>query len=78
MYLIQVKLIEGLLTGPQQQELLARLTDALLTTAGESARHATWCVVEETPAGRWGIGGETLALDDVRAMARDAEGGSER
>jgi 4-oxalocrotonate tautomerase len=74
MFLIQVKLIEGVLTGPQKRELVARLTDALVASAGENLRDAVWCVVEETPGDGWGIGGETLALDDVRALARGAEG----
>ena len=75
MFLIQVKLIEGVLTGPQKQELVERLTDALLASAGESMRRTTWCLIEELPGAAWGIGGETLALDDVRALARDAESG---
>ena len=74
MFLIQVKLIEGVFTGPQKQELVARLTDALVETAGENLRHVTWCVLQEAPGDGWGIGGETVALDDLRALARDAEG----
>ena len=70
MFLIQVKLVEGVLTGPQRQELVARLTDVLVAAAGENMRGATWCVVEEIPGCGWGVGGETVELDDVRAMAR--------
>ena len=73
MFLIQVKLIRGVLTGPQKQELVGHLTDAVVAGAGESMRHATWCVVEEIPGEAWGIAGETVALDDVRALARGAE-----
>jgi 4-oxalocrotonate tautomerase len=74
MFLIHVTLVEGLLTGPQQQELVDRLTAAALASTGESMRRTTWCLVDEIPGGRWGIGGETIALDDVRALARE-EGG---
>ena len=75
MFLIQVTLIEGLLTSPQKQELVARLTDALVATAGEHMRRDTWCLLEEIPEREWGVGGETVALDDVRAMARGTDGG---
>jgi len=72
MFLIHVKLIEGVFTGPQKQELAERLTDAVLATAGEGMRRATWCLVEEYPGDRWAIGGEPVSLDDVRALAREA------
>jgi 4-oxalocrotonate tautomerase len=73
MFLVHVKLIEGALTGPQRQELVERVTDAVLASAGESMRRTTWCLVEEVPGDRWGIGGQTIELDDVRALARDGE-----
>lgn len=73
MFLITVKLIQGSLTGPEKRELLARLTDAVVDVAGESMRPATWCVVEETSAEEWAVGGETASLDDIRALARAAE-----
>jgi 4-oxalocrotonate tautomerase family enzyme len=75
MFLIHVKLIEGVLTGPQKQELAERLTTAVLGSAGESMRRATWCLLEEIPGERWAIGGEPVSLDDVRALAREQETG---
>jgi 4-oxalocrotonate tautomerase len=75
MFLIRVTLVEGVFTGPQKEQLIERLTDALLASAGESMRRTTWCMVEEIPGERWGIGGEPLALDDVRAIAREEEPG---
>jgi 4-oxalocrotonate tautomerase len=72
-FLIQVKLIDGLLTGPQKRELVERLTNAVVTSAGESMRRTTWCLVEEVSEDDWGVGGQTVALDDMRALARDGE-----
>ena len=73
MFLIQVKLIDGVFTGPQKRELIERLTNAVVASAGESMRRETWCLIEEIPEDDWGIGGQTVALDDVRALARDGE-----
>ena len=70
MPLIQVKLIEGVFTAPQKQEIVERLTDALVAIEGENMREITWCLVEEVASGEWGIGGHTLTADDVKALAR--------
>ncbi len=35
-----------------------------------SPPHLTWCVLEEVASGEWGIGGEVLTADDVKALAR--------
>ena len=70
MTLIQVKVVEGVFTSPQKQEIVARLTDAMVEIGGESMRRATWCVLEEVASGEWGAGGQTLTTDDVRALAR--------
>jgi 4-oxalocrotonate tautomerase len=70
MALILVKVIEGVYTAPQKREIVERLTRAMVEIDGESMRQLTWCVVEEVADGEWGIGGQTLTADDVRALAR--------
>jgi 4-oxalocrotonate tautomerase len=67
--LIQVKLIDGVFTGPQKREMVERLSEAMIEVAGESMRRVTWCIVEEVATAEWGIGGQTLTADDVRALA---------
>jgi len=69
MPLIQVKLIEGVFTTPQKQEIVERVTDAVVAIAGEGMRSVTWCLVEEVASGEWGIGGQTPTTDDVKALA---------
>jgi 4-oxalocrotonate tautomerase len=67
--LIQVKLIEGVFTAPQKQEIVERLSEAMIEIAGEGMRRVTWCTVEEVASGAWGIGGQPLTADDVRVLA---------
>jgi 4-oxalocrotonate tautomerase len=67
--LIHAKPIQGVFTSPQKQEIVARLTDAVVGIAGENTRRATWCVIEEFASGEWGAGGQSLTADDVRALA---------
>jgi len=70
MPLIQVKLIEGVFTASQKQEIVQRLTDAMVDIEGENLRQYTWCMVEEVASGEWGFGGQTPTADDVKALAR--------
>ena len=73
MALIQVKVIEGVLTAPQKREIVERLTDTMVAIEGESMRRHIWCVIEEVASGEWGIGGHSLTADDVRALARSED-----
>jgi 4-oxalocrotonate tautomerase len=68
--LIQVKVLEGVFTTQQKQEIIERLTDAMVAIEGESMRQSTWCLVEEVASGAWGIGGQPVTADDQRALAR--------
>ena len=69
MPLINVKLIEGVFDMSQKQEIIRRLTDAMVGIEGENLRSVTWVVVEEVGSGSWGIGGQPIATADVQAMA---------
>ena len=72
MPLIQVKLIENVFTAEQKQQIVRRLTDALVEIEGENMRPVTWCVVEEVRSGDWGIAGNPLTTADVKALAAGA------
>jgi 4-oxalocrotonate tautomerase len=67
---IEVKVVEGVFTALQKQQIIERLTDAMVEIEGEGMRKLTWCVIQEVPSGDWGIGGESVTADDVRALSR--------
>ena len=69
MPLIQVKLIENVFTPEQKSQMITRLTDAMVSIEGENMRSVTWVVIEEARSGEWGIGGQALTTDAVRALA---------
>jgi len=69
MPLIQVKLIEGVFTQAQKSQMIAKLTDAMVSIEGENMRSVTWVVIEEARSGEWGIGGQPLTTEAVRALA---------
>jgi 4-oxalocrotonate tautomerase len=69
MPLINVKVIEGVFDGAQKQEIVKRLTEAMVDVEGENMRPVTWCIVEEVGSGDWGIAGNPLTTQDVQALA---------
>ncbi|MEZ6115765.1 MAG: 4-oxalocrotonate tautomerase family protein [Pirellulaceae bacterium] len=69
MPLVNVKLIEGVFTSEQKQEMIRKLTDAMVSIEGENMRSVTWVVVEEVKSGDWGIGGNPLTTTDVKDLA---------
>ena len=70
MPLVQVKLIEGVFSKNQKQQMIQKLTDAMVSIEGENMRGVTTVVLEEVKSGDWGIGGKALTTDDVKALAK--------
>jgi 4-oxalocrotonate tautomerase len=70
MPLIQVRVIKDVFSKEQKQQIISRLTEAMVSIEGENMRGVTWCVVEEVESGDWGIGGKALTTADVQALAR--------
>ena len=66
---VNVKVIEGVFSGEQKQDMVRRLTDAMVEIEGENMRPVTWVVVEEVKSGDWGIAGNPLSTADVKALA---------
>jgi len=75
MPLINVKLIEGVFSGQQKQEMIKKLTDAMVSVEGENMRQVTWVVVEEVKSGDWALGGQSLTTEAVRALAAGQSAG---
>ncbi len=68
MPLIQVKLLENVLTAEQKKRIITDLTNAMVAIEGENARPVTWVVIEEARSGEWGIGGKPLTTEDAQAL----------
>ena len=69
MPLVQIKGVGGYLTLAQKQEMIRKVTDAVLSIEGESLRPVTWVMIEDVPPGAWGVGGKPVTDDDLRALA---------
>ena len=69
MPLINVKIIENVFSPEQKQQIVSKLTDAMVQVEGEAMRQVTLVVVEEVRSGDWGIAGKPLTTADVKALA---------
>jgi len=66
---INVRVIEGVFSDAQKQQMIEELTDTMVGIEGENMRPVTWVVVEEVKSGDWGIAGKALSTGDVKALA---------
>jgi len=69
MPLLNVKLIEGVFSQKQKQEIITKLTDTMVSIEGENLRPYTLVVVEEVKSGDWAVGGNAFTTTDVKALA---------
>lgn len=69
MPLVDVQVIEGVFDDAQKQEMIRRVTDAMVAIEGDAMRDVTWVRVLEVKSGQWAIGGNALTTQAVRQMA---------
>jgi len=70
MPIVNIKLIEGVYSREQKQEMIRRITDVMVDLEGEHMRPVTMVVIEEVKGGDWGIGGKAFSSADVKALAK--------
>ncbi len=72
MPLVNLKLIEGVFSAAQKQDLIKGITEAITAVAGENVRPVVWIVIDEVKSGEWAIGGKPVTTEDVHALAAGA------
>jgi len=68
MPLVEIKVFEGELSEAKTREVIQKVTDVMVSFAGENLRQATWVIVQEVRSGHWGVGGKALGLNDIKAI----------
>jgi 4-oxalocrotonate tautomerase len=69
MPLVTIDVIKDVFSPSQKEELIQRVTDAMVSVEGEALRGVTWVRVQEFEQGDWAIGGKALKAADVQALA---------
>jgi 4-oxalocrotonate tautomerase len=65
---VQISVIKGVFTAAQKQEMIKKVTDAMVAVEGESMRGVTWVKVDEIESGNWGIDGQCLTTTAVKDL----------
>ena len=68
MPIVDIPLIEGVFDKNQKQEMIRKVTDAMVDIEGEAMRGVTWVRLYEVASGEWGMGGKGITTADVKAM----------
>ena len=69
MPLVTIDVIKDVFSPKQKQELIAKITAAMIEVEGENMRSVTWVRIQEFEGGDWAIGGRALRAADVHALA---------
>ncbi len=73
MPIVEVKVMERVLSPAEKQAIAEGITDVFATTVGEAARPVTWVVIQDVTSGQWAMGGNPVTTDGVlELLGRDA------
>jgi 4-oxalocrotonate tautomerase len=70
MPLVTIDVIKDVFSPKQKQQLIARVTEAMIEVEGEAMRPVTWVRIKEFEGGDWAIGGQALQAADVQALGK--------
>jgi 4-oxalocrotonate tautomerase len=65
---LNVKLIKGVFSPDEKQQMIQKLTETMVGIEGENMRQVTWVTIDEVESGDWGIGGHCLTTGDVKDL----------
>jgi len=73
MPLIQIRVLEGVLSEEQRNEMISRVSQVAAEIEArpypkEKLLPYTWCIIEEVPPAKWGLGGQPLSLETLKAL----------
>jgi 4-oxalocrotonate tautomerase len=68
MPLINVKVMENVLTADQKQEVASRFTDAFADVVGEPCRPLTWVIIEDMTSGQLVVGGDAITTEAIQGL----------
>ena len=69
MPLVTIDVIKDVFSPAQKEQLIAKVTAAMIEVEGENMRAVTWVRINEFHGGDWAIGGKALRAADVHALA---------
>jgi 4-oxalocrotonate tautomerase len=73
MPLIQIRLLKGVLSDEQKKEMISRVSEVVAEIEArphpkEKLLPHTWCIIDEVTPAKWGLGGQPLSLETLKAL----------
>ena len=68
MPLVTIDVIKDVFSPKQKQDLIHKVTEAMIEVEGENMRPVTWVTIEEVQSGHWGIAGQAMTTQDLHAL----------
>jgi 4-oxalocrotonate tautomerase family enzyme len=70
---INIKVLKGTLSEEKKREMISRVTEIVAEIEArpipkEKLQPYTWCVIEEVDFGSWGIGGNAVTPEVLKAV----------
>jgi 4-oxalocrotonate tautomerase len=62
-------MIKGVFTPEMKKKVIEKVTDAMVSVEGENLRPYTLVTINEIDSGDWGVGGQPLTTEHVKAVA---------
>jgi 4-oxalocrotonate tautomerase len=75
MPLVNVRVIEQVLSAEQKQEIAKQFTETFASVVGEPVRELTWVIIDDIGSGALTMGGNPVTTDAVKGMLEGAPAG---
>ena len=72
MPVVNVRVMENVLTPAQKAEMAKQMTETCASVIGEPARELTWVIVDDIASGALSIGGNQITTQAVQEMLAGA------
>jgi 4-oxalocrotonate tautomerase len=68
MPVVNVRLMENVLSPEQKHQIAEQFTDTLVSVIGEPVRELTWVIVDDIRSGQLSIGAKPITTEAVKEM----------
>lgn len=66
-----IKVIEGVFSKEEKQQMIEKVTEAMISVEGKNLGEKTVVIIEEVKSGDWGIFGKTLTTQEVKNLRNE-------
>jgi 4-oxalocrotonate tautomerase len=76
MPVVNVRLMENVVSAEQKHEIAEQFTETLVSVIGEPVRELTWVIVDDIASGQLSIGAKPITTEAVKEMLAGVPAGA--